>query len=616
MKKIFIYLAAIIIFSTTACEKFLTIDPVGVINEKSLQNDQGLEWMMTGMYAHLYQGGNQSSLADFTYGDVVSGDANKGSEANDQPDWGALETFKFTASNGYVTSPWRNYYNGVFKSNVVLDMLDDRKVELAAKAGVTKDFLTEAQAQARFLRGIWYFELIKLYSAAVPWVGLEEYRSSVNPQVSNVDATGNYIFIWDKVIADFEYAYENLPDVWPSASQGRPNKWAAAAYLAKVKMFQSSPYNGKNNQVNRWGEVKTLLETIMAQGKTSSGKPYALHTSYAELFTAGKSDNTNENVFDIQQAVVGTQTNTNTTWGAGSYNAPSKLNGGWGFLQPSQDLAQSYMVDAAGIPYTNNGYRSFPAVSVRVGSTTTVNTNLSVYMDPRIDFNLSRFGIPFYDWDVPTAIDGYIRDVSSGGIYFQKKHLPRKADKGTLSVTNSATSTTKNIHLIRYADILLWYAEALIETGTPAAARTYVNQVRARAGKSFVGAARLVGTTVTATTSTYVMNDLFTSTTAANAAANYRVGPWPVTQFATAAGATEALRAEYRAEFGMEGRRWYDLTRWGVAAPVLNSYAAYEKGFLNKYNDAVYNESYVCMPIPLAEIITMQGLLVQTENWK
>ena len=608
------------IFSATACEKFLTIDPVGVITQQSLQNDKGLDWMMTGMYASLYAGANTSSLADFTYGDVVSGDANKGSETNDQPDWYAIETYKFTATNGYITGPWANDYNGVFRANVVLDMLEKMTPQLTGINGVSKDFLTEAQAQARFIRGIWYFELIKLYGASVPWVGLTEYQKSVNPQVSNVDAAGNYIYIWDNVIADFQFAYDNLPAVWTAGNQGRPNKWAAAAYLAKVKMFQSSPYNGKNNTVNRWAEVKTLLETIMANGVTSSGKPYGLHTSYAELFTAGKSDNTVENVFDIQQSIVGTQTNTNTTWGAGSYNAPSKLNSGWGFLQPSQDLAQSYMVDANGLPYLDNGYRAFPAVSQRVGATTTVNTDLSVYMDPRIDFNLARFGIPYYDWDIPTTIDGYIRDVTSAGIYFQKKHLPRKSDKGSLSVSTSATSTAKNYHLIRYADILLWYAETLIEGGGTAAnlavARTNINLVRARAAKSYVGAAKLVSGVVTATTSTYVLKDLFTSTTGINAAANYRVGPWPASQFATVAGAREALRDEYRAEFAMEGRRWYDLTRWGISAPVLNSYIAYESTFLPKFNGAVYNESFVCMPIPLPQIITMQGLLVQSENWK
>lgn len=615
MKKVFIYITVITMLTTVACDDFLTIDPVGTINEKTLLTETGIEWMITGMYATLYTGGIQGSLAGFTYGDVVGGDANKGSWESDQPDWGLIESYNFSPNNTYISSPWVTYYNGVFRSNVVLDMLDKMKTTLEAKSGMDKNYYLEAEAQARFIRGIWYFELIKYYSAAVPWIGLEEYRESVYPNVSNYDGN-NYIYIWDKVIADFQFAYDNLPEIWTPANAGRPNKWAAASYLAKVMMFQSSPYNGTNNQADRWEEVKTLLETIITEGVTSTGEQYGLHPSYSELFTAGKSDNTSENIFDIQQAVAGTQTVTNTTWGAGQFNAPPKLNRALGFLQPSQDLAQSYMVDEYGLPYLNSGYRDFPAVSQLLEYTTTVYTDLSVYMDPRIDFNLGRFGIPFYDWDIPTSYDDYILDISNGGLFFSKKHLPKKSDKGSLSVTSSATSTAKNFHLIRYAEILLWYAEALIETGNPSDAWDYVNQVRQRAANSFVGAATILGNKVIETTSGYSMENLFEGTTGENSAANYRIGPWPMEQFDTYEGATEALRAEYRAELAMEGRRWFDLCRWGIAVDVLNSYVEYESNFIPKFAYAVYNESYVCLPIPKNQIDNMSGLLVQTENWK
>ena len=98
----------------------------------------------------------------------------------------------------------------------------------------------------------------------------EEFASSVNPLVSNVDESGNYIYIWDKVIDDLQFAYDNLPDTW-SVDKGRINKWAAGALLAKVKLYQSSPYNGKNGTVNRWSEVKSLLETIIESGKDNNG---------------------------------------------------------------------------------------------------------------------------------------------------------------------------------------------------------------------------------------------------------------------------------------------------------------------------------------------------------
>ena len=63
-------------------------------------------------------------------------------------------------------------------------------------------------------------------------------KENVNPQVSNVDENGNYIYIWDKIVEDLQFAYDNLPDTWTEA--GRVNKWAAGAMLAKVKMYQSS----------------------------------------------------------------------------------------------------------------------------------------------------------------------------------------------------------------------------------------------------------------------------------------------------------------------------------------------------------------------------------------
>ena len=65
-----------------------------------------------------------------------------------------------------------------------------------------------------------------------------------------------------------------------------------------------------------------------------------------------------------------------------------------------------------------------------------------------------------------------------------------------------------------------------------------------------------------------------------------------------------------------EGHRWYDLARWGIIADELNSYASYEKKFLLKYANSVYNAKWCVLPIPLNEIQKMDGLLVQNENWK
>ena len=162
------------------------------------------------------------------------------------------------------------------------------------------------------------------------------------------------------------------------------------------------------------------------------------------------------------------------------------------------------------------------------------------------------------------------------------------------------------MHLIRYADILLMYAECLIHEGSYDQAITYINQVRSRAANDFVAADAT-------TKGAYTLDDKVNGKSVAGAAGNYRIGLYP-TSGNTEATATAALRAERRAEFGMEGHRWYDLCRWGIASTELNDYVAYENTFFgSKFN--TYG-GYVMLPIPFTEITYAQGRIVQNADWK
>ena len=552
-------------------------------------------------------------LTNYAYGDVLGGSANKGSTFTDQSDFTNLETYAITTDNGYLNTKWKVVYEGVYRANNVINMIDKIKDELSSVKGVSKDFYTEAIAQARFFCGFWHFEGMKLFGAAIPYVGSEEFASDVNPKVSNVDESGNYIYIWDKIAEDFQYAYDNLPDTWP-AEMGRVNKWAAAAFLAKTRMYQSSVYNGKNGNSNHWAEVKTILEEVMANGKDNNGTKYRLADTYEELYTAGVSDWTGESVFDIQMAISGTQTNTNAPNGAPHIGFGGALGtGGWGFYQPSYDLVNSHIVDANGLPKMDGSYQKDVPLTT-IDENTIPHTDLTVYTDPRLDVSTGRFNTPFLDWSIPTTIDGWIREITNGGPYLNKKNQPKKADQGSLSVPTETSSSAKNFHLARYADILLWYAEALIETGNPQGAREYVNQVRARAANGYVKAAD--PTTMLETTSPYVLDDKINGKQDTNAAANYRIGLYPESQFATKEKATQALRWERKIEMAMEGHRWYDLVRWGIAAEELNNYIKYESQYLGKYQNKYYNPNWTTLPIPINEIRLMNGLLVQNENWK
>ena len=494
-----------------------------------------------------------------------------------------------------------------------MKVADQIKDELSALPGESKDFYTETIAQARFIRGFFHFEVVKLFGAAVPYVDDVAMKENVNPQVSNVDENGNYIYIWDKIIDDLQFAYDNLPDTW-ATDKGRINKWAAAAMLAKVKMYQSSPYNGTNGTQNRWAEVKSILDDVMANGKDNNGTKFRLADTYEELYIAGESDWTGESVFDVQAVVTGTVEQTssiNGPWHIGFNGALG--TGGWGFYQPSYELVNSHIVDENGLPEMDGAYKSQPALS-SLDENKVPHTDLTVYTDPRLDVTTGRFETPYWDWTVPTALDGWVRDVSNGGLYLNKKTIPRKADKGSLSITTVTGSTAKNFHLVRYADVLLWYAEALIELGQPQEAGKYINQVRARAANGYVKAAD--PTTMAETTSSYVLDDKVHGEKKANAAANYRVGLYPASQFSTKEKATQALRWERKIEMALEGHRWYDLVRWGIAAEELNNFVKYEAQYLSKYANSVYNAKWVTLPIPHNEILKMDGILVQNENWK
>ena len=612
MKKIYLYLILIAVLGMTSCSDFLNLRPIGSIDQDALLDYDGIQKVLTSMYASLYQTDFSNSITNYTYGDVMGGTANKGSASNDQPAFTDLETYTIVADNAYLNGKWSSCYSGVFKANDVIFMANKIKDELSIISGESKDFYTETLAQAHFIRGFWHFETIKHFSAAVPYVGTEEYAASVNPMISNVNESGNYIYIWDKVEEDLQYAYDNLPDTW-SRERGRVNKWAAAALLAKVKMFHSSPYNGKNHTVNKWAEVKSLLETIMASGKDNNGTGFRLADTYEELWVASTSDWTGESVFDVQYFISGTQITTNTHAGNQAIAMSGALGlNGWGFFQPAYEMVNSHIVDANGLPLLDRSYQNVPPLSVFDG--TLVNTDLTVYTDPRLDLTTGRFGTPYWDYAIPARIDGWVREPGNGGPYLNKKYMPKKSDRGTLSVSTAAGSTAKNYHVIRYADVLLWYAEALIETGDWVGAREYVNQVRARAANWYLEAADPAD--MSPTTSEYVLDDKVNGKTGVNAAGNYRIGLWPESQFATKESALAALRFERKIEFGLEGHRWYDLARWGIIGSELSSFIQYEKQYLSKYQMSTYLNDWTCLPIPFAQITMLQGMLVQNEVWK
>ena len=188
-------------------------------------------------------------------------------------------------------------------------------------------------------------------------------------------------------------------------------------------------------------------------------------------------------------------------------------------------------------------------------------------VDPRLDWTVGRNGVPYKDWGpvkVTSGSDSWVRDIANGGPYTPKKNAHEKAS-GAESGTGwqNTQLNSVNIHLYRYADLLLLLAEAMVETTSPdlAGARTIVNQIRARAGVTAQGpgtGAADIAVPINSASITW---------------ATYRVGQYTL-PFASQAEARAAVRAERRLELAMEGQRFFDLRRYGLAdaTAAINGY--------------------------------------------
>ncbi|WP_203234999.1 RagB/SusD family nutrient uptake outer membrane protein [Mucilaginibacter terrigena] len=279
-----------------------------------------------------------------------------------------------------------------------------------------------------------------------------------------------------------------------------------------------------------------------------------------------------EGVFVVQTSVKDGANGLNGNAGS-VLNFPSGGPAGCcGFFQPTFDFVNSFKVDANGLPlldtYQNDYIKNDQGVAADV-----VFTPGNEALDARLDWSVGRRGIPYLDWGICPG-SAWARDQPNGGPYLPIKNVYYKAAQSTTSdsyggwAANQSTSNSYNA--IRFADVLLWAAECAVEANQLGVAEGYVNQVRARAAdESGWVRGKLTGYTGGDATKPEVDNSQF--------AANYKVGLY-TGQF-TANGQAYARKAVYferKLELGMEGHRFFDLSRWdavngGPAGSVMTT---------------------------------------------
>jgi hypothetical protein len=578
MKKILsgLLLVTALALAGLACKKsFLDVAPVGVLDEAALSTEKGVNKLLIAAYAMLDAhdgdiniGGEWGSGgSNFLYGSIGGGEANKGSSSGDQaPNMTPIQRHEASPVNGALNDRWKAIYEGVKRCNTTMRILGKvQNISDASKKNIA--------GQARFLRAWYHFQARIIYEK-VPY--LDEI---IDDQLttSAIDGVSNDAEAWPKILEDAKYAWDNLPVEQDAV--GRVNKWVAGALYGKILMF------AKN-----YATARTILQDVVTNGVRKVGSaapvPFALLANYDDNFNVDF-DNNAEQVFSFQSSSLDNAGARNGNWGD-LLNTPAATGGGGaGFFTPTYFFVNQFKTNAAGLPAASPQNTVVMDPFAQAGY-----TRYSGNVDVRLDWTVGRDGVPFHDWG--TYLTTWPRERSAGPYAGKKTMIRQSQVSGThdASVWFIAGGTALNLNLIRFSDVILLLAEAEIEApgGSLVNAFTLVNRVRARAQNSRkVSFDPAYGTPVTA----------------------------PYTApFATQAEARTAVRIERLLELGMEGHRFFDLVRWGIATNEIQAYFTYESQFpyqvLLKTPVPAYTapaDDYY--PIPQSQIDLSNGFLKQ-----
>jgi hypothetical protein len=525
-----------------SCNKsFLNSSPEGSLSTAQVANKQGVEDLLIGAYALLdgqggVQGGAASSESNWIYGSICGTEAYKGSFVGDVSEITAFETFQSTATNDFLETKWQALYEGVQSANDVIRIMRQAK-------DMTPADTIEVKAEAQFLRAFYHFEAKKMWNN-IPFIDETITYASGDYHVPNDSS-------WTRIENDFNYAMNNLHVSQPN--KGRANKYAAEAFLAKVYIFE-----------RKFSAAESLLKDLINNGETAGGLHFALLPHFHDNFDPSKK-NGSESVFAAQMSVNDGSMGANGNPGD-IYTFPMVgPTGCCSFFRPSQYLVNHFKTDSiTGLPDLDN-FNDSDVKSDEGYSPDSAFVPYTGTLDPRLDWTVGRRGIPYLDWGIYTGAN-WVRDQANYGPYSAKKNAFYLYDQQAYTDNSfwGPVATATNFNLIRFADVLLLAADAEIETGNLEAARGYVNQVRQRAADSSGWVYQYNINPATGLQDQSQGNSGIP-------AANYKIGLYKQT-WTDPIFARKAVRYERMLELGMEGHRFFDLVRWGIAETEINTY--------------------------------------------
>ena len=481
----------------------------------------------------------------------------------DAPAYPNIGRGTYTTSESAVSGKYKKLYEGVTRTNVILQNVDN--------CDMTDELKAQYKAEARFMRALYYFDLLNYFGG----VAIYDETTVVAEDFMNMTKARNSTEeVREFIIKDLDAAIASLPSKWDDDNKGRATSGAATALKGKVLLYNK-----------QYSDAATCFESVVNSGL------YQLYSDYENLFKPG-GDESSEMIFAVQNiGGVGTDYGMPTTFYMGSRTSYGSC---WNNVMASTDFVDSYEWKDGRpfdwdevIPGFNENdkikeetfYATLTNDQTKVASYPADKDKLTAMYeqrDPRMQVSILLPYTAYKGWYNNAKMDaeyvitatsgqtneknGFIRVNGNYEMYLWRKFVAEYDMDGAI---NNRADTPINFPIIRYADVLLMLAECYNETGQQTKAVELINQVRARVDMPGI-----------------------------NSGPSYL-------QATTKDQVFKRIKHERAVELAAEGHSFNDMKRWGL----LETLAGEVKGFTGRfyYNRVVRDRDYL-WPIPLDEM--------------
>lgn len=562
-------------FLVTGCDSFLEPEKDGKLGEEDIWNETRRAFgFLNDAYNQLPNGYNRIDNAMLAAGcdEAVHSDVTSTIKGFNNGTW---DTYNL------VEDVWSKNYEGIRIVNRFLERIDDLKIPekqtVVGSADETIRTRERMKGEAHFLRAYFYFELVKRYG------GVPLFTKSLSVEEAQQATRASYDECMKQIIADCDTAAKRLPEQYRGTlvgfddrtQQGRPTTGAAYGLKSRALLYWASPLNNPDNDKERYKAASDAAQLVVKSAFRYRLSTFSDDESFTDLYA------TSENFLQYHREIVFC-TRYNNTVSFEQQNAPLTM-GGKGYTNPTQNLADAFgMANGKRIDEAGSGYDPQHPYENR---------------DPRFYMTFAYDGSEFTVNDKTQNIETFEggqdatatnKTATKTGYYLKKLMSPQAVWDGR------SNNVTRTWILMRYAEVLLNYAEAMNEyCDDPSAAPkdsiyTVVELVRRRA----------------------------------------QLNPYRLPKGLTKEEMREVIRNERRVELAFEEHRFFDVRRWrllddpqekanylkveGIKIEKDDNDESHYSTFTAE--ERIFDEKMYRYPIPQSEILKAPGI-TQNPGW-